>query len=253
MKLLTKEIREQAASPMAANRPKSKAPRPRKTFRPSSSSSTRPEPADLAPHRARSRRRGRGLGPCAISAWVSRNSARCASASLKASADRSGCASNATGSSKRRRRSPATSTPPDAAGHITEQVDAMTAAFDNQPCAPGSLRLALPPCSARGSLSSMAYRSGSRSLSRPHAMRVELNEALGYYPLMTLGTEDALQNALTSMAKGSRSSCPVSMPPAIASRAWIGSGDSSAWRPNERVENALAYAADDGITLTIPL
>ena len=42
MKLLTKEIRDKL-SPMAANRPKSKAPRPKKTFRPSSSSSTRPE------------------------------------------------------------------------------------------------------------------------------------------------------------------------------------------------------------------
>ena len=90
MKLLTKDIREQAAPPMAANRPKSKAPRPRRDFPPVVKLFYPAGTEHLASHRARSRRRGCGLGPVRSRHGISRNSARCASANLKASSGRAG-------------------------------------------------------------------------------------------------------------------------------------------------------------------
>ena len=110
MKLLTKDIREQLLrngreqAKVKGTKAEKDFPPVVKLFYPAGNQTwllteLDPEDEDVA-------------GPCATLAWDFRNSGRCASANLKASADRSSCASNATGSSKRRRRSPATSTPP---------------------------------------------------------------------------------------------------------------------------------------------
>jgi hypothetical protein len=65
----------------------------------------------------------------------------------------------------------------------------------------------------------MAYALGHQLTEADrHALRVKMNEALGYYPLMTLATEDVLQNALEAKRKP-RSSSLISTPPAITSHA----------------------------------
>ena len=65
-----------------------------------------------------------------------------------------------------------------------------------------------------------------------HALRVEMNEALGYYPLMTLATEDVLQNALDVYGEEEAAKLmPISTPPAITSRAnGAATAKASAWR-----------------------
>jgi hypothetical protein len=102
----------------------------------------------------------------------------------------------------------------------------------------------------------LAYAFG-RSLQEAdlHAMRVEMNERLGYYPLMTLGTEDVLQNALDVYGEEEAEKLKPYLDAACdhVARKWSGDGESFGVAVDWALENALAYAADDGITLTVPL
>jgi hypothetical protein len=88
-----------------------------------------------------------------------------------------------------------------------------------------------------------------------HAMRVEMNERLGYYPLMTLGTEDVLQNALDVYGEEEAEKLKPYLDAACdhVARKWSGDGESFGVALDWALENALAYAADDDITLTVPL
>ena len=102
----------------------------------------------------------------------------------------------------------------------------------------------------------MAYAFG-RPLAEAdmHAIRVEMNEALGYYPLMTLGTEDVLQNALDVYGEEEAEKLKPYLDAACdhVARKWSGDGESFGVAVDWALENALAYAEDDGVTLTIPL
>ena len=102
----------------------------------------------------------------------------------------------------------------------------------------------------------MAYAFG-RPLTEAdrHAIRVEMNEALGYYPLMTLGTEDVLQNALDVYGEKEAAKLKPYLDAACdhVARKWSGDGESFGVAVDWALENALAYAEDDGVTLTIPL
>ena len=88
-----------------------------------------------------------------------------------------------------------------------------------------------------------------------HAMRVEMNERLGYYPLMTLATEDVLQNALDIYGEEEAEKLKPYLDAACdhVARKWSGDGESFGVAVDWALENALAYAADDGVTPTIPL
>jgi hypothetical protein len=88
-----------------------------------------------------------------------------------------------------------------------------------------------------------------------HAMRVEMNEALGYYPLMTLGTEDVLQNAMDVYGEKEAAKLKPYLDAACdrVARKWDNSYDAFGVAVDWALENALAYAADDGVTLTVPL
>ena len=88
-----------------------------------------------------------------------------------------------------------------------------------------------------------------------HTLRVEMNEALGYYPLMTLGTEDVLQNALDVYGEDEAEKLKPYLDPACdhVARKWETGGDAFGLAVDWALENALAYAEDDGVTLTLPL
>jgi hypothetical protein len=88
-----------------------------------------------------------------------------------------------------------------------------------------------------------------------HAMRVEMNTALGYYPLMTLATGDVLQNALDVYGEEEAEKLKPYLEAACdhVARKWSGDGESFGVAVDWALENALAYAADDGVTLTVPL
>ena len=88
-----------------------------------------------------------------------------------------------------------------------------------------------------------------------HALRVKMNEALGYYPLMTLATEDVLQNALDVYGEEEAAKLKPYLDAACdhVARKWSGDGESFGVAVDWALENALAYAEDDGVTLTIPL
>ena len=102
----------------------------------------------------------------------------------------------------------------------------------------------------------LAYAFG-RSLSEcdRHAMRVEMNERLGYYPLMTLAVEDVLEEARSRYGDEEANRLKPYLDAACdhVARKWSGDGESFGVAVDWAFENALAYAADDGITLTIPL
>ena len=102
----------------------------------------------------------------------------------------------------------------------------------------------------------LAYAFG-RSLPEAdlHAMRVEMNERLGYYPLMTLGTDDVLQNALDVYGEEEAEKLKPYLDAAcdrVAGK-WDTGYDAFGLAVDWALENALAYAADDGVTLTVPL
>ncbi len=94
----------------------------------------------------------------------------------------------------------------------------------------------------------MAYAFG-RPLAEAdmHAIRVEMNEALGYYPLMTLGTEDVLQNALDVYGEEEAQKLKPYLDAACdrVARQW--ESDAFGVAVDWALENALAYAEDDGI------
>jgi hypothetical protein len=86
-----------------------------------------------------------------------------------------------------------------------------------------------------------------------HTVRVEMQMRLGYYPLMTLGTEDVLQNALDIYGEEEAEKLKPYLDAAcdrVAGK-WSNDGESFGVAVDWALENALAYAADDGITLTI--
>ena len=104
----------------------------------------------------------------------------------------------------------------------------------------------------------LAYAFGATRSARAtdrHALRVEMNEALGYYPLMTLATEDVLQNALDVYGEEEAEKLKPYLDAACdhVARKWSGDGESFGVAVDWALENALAYAEDDGVTLTIPL
>ena len=102
----------------------------------------------------------------------------------------------------------------------------------------------------------MAYALGHQLTEADrHALRVKMNEALGYYPLMTLATEDVLQNALDVYGEEEAAKLKPYLDAACdhVARKWSGDGDSFGVAVDWALENALAYAEDDGVTLTIPL
>ena len=102
----------------------------------------------------------------------------------------------------------------------------------------------------------MAYALGHRLTEADrHALRVEMNEALGYYPLMTLATEDVLQNALDVYGEEEAQKLKPYLDAACdrVARKWSGDGESFGVAVDWALENALAYAEDDGVTLTLPL
>ena len=88
-----------------------------------------------------------------------------------------------------------------------------------------------------------------------HALRVEMNEALGYYPLMTLGTEDVLQNALDVYGEEDAAKLKPYLDAACdhVARKWSGDGDGFGVAVDWALENALAYAEADGIVPKQPL
>jgi hypothetical protein len=88
-----------------------------------------------------------------------------------------------------------------------------------------------------------------------HVMRVEMNERLGYSPLMTLGIEDVLQNALDVYGAEEAQKLKPYLDAACdhVARKWSGDGESFGVAVDWALENALAYAEADGVMLTIPL
>ena len=86
-----------------------------------------------------------------------------------------------------------------------------------------------------------------------HSLRVEMNAALGYYPLMTLAVEDVLQNAediygaeqAAKLAPYLHAACDR-----VASK-WDNDSDAFSCAVDWALENALAYAGHDGVTLTL--
>ena len=86
-----------------------------------------------------------------------------------------------------------------------------------------------------------------------HAMRVEMNERLGYYPLMTLGVEDVLEEARSHYGDEEANRLKPYLDTACERVARKWESDAFGAAVDWALENALAYAADDGITLTLPL
>ena len=86
-----------------------------------------------------------------------------------------------------------------------------------------------------------------------HALRVEMNERLGYYPIMTLATEDVLEEARSQYGDEEANKLSPYLDAACERVARKWESDAFGAAVDWALENALAYAADDGITLTIPL
>jgi len=86
-----------------------------------------------------------------------------------------------------------------------------------------------------------------------HALRVEMNERLGYYPIMTLTTEDVLEEARSQYSDEEANKLSPYLDAACERVARKWESDAFGVAVDWALENALAYAADDGITLTIPL
>jgi hypothetical protein len=86
-----------------------------------------------------------------------------------------------------------------------------------------------------------------------HAMRVEMDERLGYYPLLTLAVEDVLEEACSQYGDEEANKLRPYLDAACdrVARKW--ESDDFSVAVGWALENTLAYAADDGITLTIPL
>ena len=82
-----------------------------------------------------------------------------------------------------------------------------------------------------------------------------MNERLGYYPIMTLATEDVLQNALDVYGEEEAAKLRPYLDAACdhVARQWSNDGESFGVAVDWALENALAYAEADGVTLTIPL
>ena len=86
-----------------------------------------------------------------------------------------------------------------------------------------------------------------------HSLRVEMNEALGYYPLMTLGAEDVLHEAegrygaeeASKLAPYLHAACDR-----VASK-WDNDSDAFGFAVDWALENALTYAQHEGVSLTL--
>ena len=86
-----------------------------------------------------------------------------------------------------------------------------------------------------------------------HSLRVEMNQALGYYPLMTLGTEDVLHEAQDRYGAKEASKLLPYIHPAcdrVASK-WDNGADTFGCAVDWALENALTYAQQDGVALTL--
>ena len=86
-----------------------------------------------------------------------------------------------------------------------------------------------------------------------HSLRVEMNQAAGYYPLMTLGTEDVLHEAQDRYgAEDAEKLLPYlhAACDRVASK-WDNDGDAFGCAVDWALENALAYAEHDGVALTV--
>jgi hypothetical protein len=102
----------------------------------------------------------------------------------------------------------------------------------------------------------LAYAFG-RSLTEDdmHTMRVEMNERLGYYPLMTLAVEDVLEEARSQYGDEETNKLRPYLDAAcdrVAGK-WDNSYDTFGVAVDWALENALAYAEADGILLNHPL
>jgi hypothetical protein len=101
----------------------------------------------------------------------------------------------------------------------------------------------------------MAYALG-RQLTEAdrHALRVKMNEALGFYPLMTLATEDVVQNAMDVYGEKEAAKLKPYLDAACdhVARKWSNDGESFGVAVDWAMERALDYAETDGITLKMP-
>ena len=88
-----------------------------------------------------------------------------------------------------------------------------------------------------------------------HALRVEMNERLGYYPIMTLATEDVLEEARSHYGDEEANRLKPYLDAACdhVARKWSNGPDSFGLAVDWALEKALAYAEADGVRLTIPL
>ena len=107
----------------------------------------------------------------------------------------------------------------------------------------------------RAVLAAWLTRSGTAHQADRHTLRVKMNEALGYYPLMTLATGNVLQNALDVYGEEEAAKLKPYLDAACdhVARKWSGDGESFGVAVDWALENALAYAEDDGVMLTLPL
>lgn len=102
----------------------------------------------------------------------------------------------------------------------------------------------------------MAYALGHQLTDADrHALRVKMNEALGYYPLMTLATEDVLQNAMDVYGEKEAAKLKPYLDAACdhVARKWDNGCDVFGLAVDWALENALAYAEADGIVPKQPL
>ncbi len=98
----------------------------------------------------------------------------------------------------------------------------------------------------------IAYALG-RTLSTDdmHAIRIEMNEGLGYYPLVTLAIEDAFEVACSRFGEEQAGKLTPYLAPAcdrVASK-WSDSGDGFGLAVDYALERALEYASQDDILL----
>ena len=84
-----------------------------------------------------------------------------------------------------------------------------------------------------------------------HTMRIEMNEGLGYYPLMTLATEDLQHEARSRFGDEQAGKLQPYFAAAcdrVASK-WSDNGDSFYFAVDWGLEQAVDYAGRDGIVI----
>ena len=86
-----------------------------------------------------------------------------------------------------------------------------------------------------------------------HTLRAEMNEAAGYYPLMTLGNEDVLHEAQDRYGAEEANKLLPYLHAAcdrVASK-WDNDSDAFGFAVDWALENALTYAQHEGVSLTL--